>query len=74
MALKSLDVQFLEKERMKWMSATLPQPMAPDCEVVHGKVPGPKNHVLCKTHNHVMDTITQMVIAHSVEEYKASKR
>jgi hypothetical protein len=73
MSLQSLSVQSKEVERLEWLKATLPQPMAPDCEVVHGKVPGPKNHVLCKTHGHVVDSLTQMVIAHSVEEYKASK-
>jgi hypothetical protein len=57
-------------EAFDWKNATLPQPMAPDCAAVHGKVPGPKNHVLCGTHYHVLDTDAQTVIAHSVEEYK----
>jgi uncharacterized membrane protein len=57
-------------EAFDWKNATLPQPMAADCAVVRGKVPGPKNHVLCGSHYHVLDTDAQTVIAHSVEEYK----
>ena len=71
MALRTLSAQIKDVERVKWLTATLPQRMAPDCEIVRGKVPGPKNHVLCKTHGHVMDTDERMVIAHSIEEYKA---
>jgi hypothetical protein len=44
--------------------------MGADCVVVRGKVPGPKNHALCGTHDHIVDTDTHMVIAHSLEEYK----
>lgn len=72
MALRSMNVQGKEVERLEWRQATLPQPVAPDCEIVHGKVPGPKNFVLCKTHGHVIDTDQQMVIAHTVDEFKAS--
>ncbi len=74
MSLRSISVQAKEVERLEWLTATLPQPMAPDCEIVRGKVPGPKNLVLCKTHGHVLDTDTQMVIAHSVEEFKTSRK
>jgi hypothetical protein len=72
-ALKAVNVDQKEIERMEWQNATLPQPMAPDCEIVHGKVPGPKNHVLCKTHGHIVDTAAKMVIAHSLDEYKAQQ-
>src|SRR5882757_1672571 len=44
-------------------------PMGRDCKIVHGKVPGPANHVLCATHGHVLDTAARMVIARSVTEY-----
>lgn len=50
---------------------TLPAPMLPDCKIVIGKVPGPVNHVLCGTHGHVVDTASKMIIAHSIDEYKA---
>jgi hypothetical protein len=69
--MKSLDMKDIEPERMEWGRATLPQPMTPDCEVVHGKVKGPKNIVFCKTHGHVMDTDLGMVIAHTIEEFEA---
>lgn len=48
----------------------LPSPMLPDCKIVHGKVPGPKNHVLCAKHGHVVDTDAKMIIAASVADYK----
>ena len=73
MSLQSLNVQDKEIERLEWREATLPQRIAPDCEIVRGKVPGPKNFVLCKTHGHVMDTNLNMVIAHTVDEFKAMK-
>jgi hypothetical protein len=47
----------------------LPSPMTPECKVVHGKVPGPKNHLLCTAHNHVVDVDAKMIIAHSLDEY-----
>jgi hypothetical protein len=47
----------------------LPSPMLLDCKIVHGKVRGPENHVLCSVHGHVVDTETKMIIAHSVDEY-----
>lgn len=50
----------------------LPSPMLPDCKIVHGKVPGPRNHVLCEKHGHVCDTDAKMIIAHSVDEYRKS--
>ncbi|MFZ0815956.1 MAG: hypothetical protein WAM78_10580, partial [Candidatus Sulfotelmatobacter sp.] len=58
------------QQRLDWASATLPQPMALDCESVLGKVPGPPNHVLCGTHGHILDTNSKTVIAHDLEEYK----
>jgi RNase P/RNase MRP subunit p29 len=47
-----------------------PEPMKPDCVAVHGKVPGPKDHVLCGKHGHVLDTTKKMIIAKTVDEYK----
>ena len=48
----------------------LPQPMLPDCKIVHGKVRGPANHLLCAKHGHVIDTTAKMIIAHSIDEYE----
>ncbi|HEY1505903.1 MAG TPA: hypothetical protein VGF92_16475 [Stellaceae bacterium] len=48
----------------------LPQPMQADCAVVHGKVPGPKNHLLCAKHGHIVDIDTKTIIAHSVSDYQ----
>jgi hypothetical protein len=64
-----------ETRRLEWKYASpLPQPMAPDCEIVQGKVPGPANHVLCRAHDHILDTSTRMVIAHDLTEYKRQSR
>lgn len=52
-------------------STALPSPMQADCTPVHGKVRGPKNHVLCSKHGHVLDTDTHMVIAHDIRDYEA---
>jgi len=60
-----------ELRKLEWKSASLPQPMGPDCEIVHGKVPGPANHALCQTHEHVIDASSQTVIAHDLDEYKS---
>jgi hypothetical protein len=62
------------QQRLDWASATLPQPMALDCESVPGKVPGPANHVLCGTHGHILDTTARTVIAHDLDEYKKQFR
>jgi hypothetical protein len=62
------------QQRLDWASATLPQPMARDCEPVPGKVPGPANHVLCGTHGHILDASAGMIIAHDLEEYKKQFR
>jgi hypothetical protein len=48
--------------------------MSPDCEIVRGAVAGPANHVLCRTHDHIIDASAKTVIAHDVEEYKATFR
>lgn len=45
-------------------------PMLPDCKIVRGKVPGPANHVLCCTHNHIVDLGTKTIIALSLEDYQ----
>ena len=47
----------------------LPSPMLPDCDPVHGKVPGPANHLLCAKHHHVVDVEAKTIIAHSLAEY-----
>lgn len=50
-------------------SGSLPQPMAPDCQIVIGKVPGPANFVLCKTHGHVLDTDKKLIVAGNVDQF-----
>src|SRR5262245_16618317 len=47
----------------------LPVPMLPDCKTVRGKGTGPKNHLLCTTHNHAVDVDAKTIIAHSLAEY-----
>lgn len=47
----------------------VPRPMESDCKPQHGYVPGPKNHLLCATHGHVVDTDQKMIIANSVASY-----
>jgi hypothetical protein len=47
----------------------LPMPMLADCSPERGKVPGPANHLLCRTHGHVVDIATRQVIAWSVNDY-----
>ncbi len=56
---------------LEWMVATLPQPMGEDCKIAPGKFDGPKNHALCATHLHILDTDNRMVIAHDRDEYRA---
>jgi hypothetical protein len=56
--------------RIAWKHATLPQPMEDDCEFGGRVAGGPVNHVLCRTHGHVLDTTSRMVIAHDAGEYK----
>ncbi len=53
-------------------STKVPRPVEDDCMIVTGKVPGPKDHVLCKTHLHVIDMSRQQIIANSVDDYKKS--
>ncbi len=74
MALASLDVLGKEQERIDWMQVKLPHATVPDCVIVHGKLKGPKNHVLCSTHGHVIDSNQNMVIAHSIPEYEAARK
>jgi hypothetical protein len=50
-------------------SETLLQPIAADCRIVTGKVPGPANFVLCKTHGHVLDTDKKQIVARNVDEF-----
>jgi hypothetical protein len=47
----------------------VPRPIEADCKPEHGYVPGPKNHLLCATHGHVVDTDQGMIIANSVADY-----
>jgi hypothetical protein len=49
---------------------TIPRPMQPDCKVVHGKVPGPANHVMCGTHGHILDTSAKQIIANDLADYQ----
>jgi outer membrane protein OmpA-like peptidoglycan-associated protein len=70
----SLLVLWQGQQRSDWRSATLPQPMAADCEIVRGKVPGPANLALCGTHGHILDTTARTVIAHDLDEYKKQPR
>jgi hypothetical protein len=59
-----------EVRKLEWKYATLPQPMAGDCEA-GGKVPGGHiSHVFCRQHGHILDTRDRKVIAHDAEEYK----
>ena len=74
MARHSFLVERRTAQKWNWRSATLPQPMAPDCEIVRGKVPGPANHALCGTHGHILDTTARTVIAHDLDEYKRQPR
>ena len=46
-----------------------PTAMQPGCKIVHGKVPGPANHVMCATHHHILDTKAHTIIAASLAEY-----
>jgi hypothetical protein len=62
------------ERRVEWRNAPLPQPIAPDCEIVHGQVPGPANYVLCGTHGHILDMTSKTVIAHDLDEYKKQFR
>jgi hypothetical protein len=63
-----------ETRKLAWKYALLPKPMGPDCEPVRGKVPGPANHMLCRTHGHILDTNTKSVIVHDLDEYKRRPR
>jgi hypothetical protein len=45
-------------------------PMGRDCKIVRGKVPGPRNHVLCGTHHHILDEAARMIIANDLDDYK----
>ncbi len=49
----------------------LPAPMLPDCVPQPDRIAGPKEHVLCKTHGHVLDLKAKTIIAHTVAEYDA---
>jgi hypothetical protein len=64
----------LEVRKLEWRYASLPQPMSPDCEIVRGTIAGAANHVLCRTHDHVLDASAKTVIAHDLDEYKAAFR
>jgi outer membrane protein OmpA-like peptidoglycan-associated protein len=70
----SLLVVWQGQRKLDWASATLPQAMAQDCEIVTGKVKGPANHVLCGTHGHILDITSRTVIAHDLDEYKKQPR
>jgi hypothetical protein len=70
-AAEATQLGFLQETRkLEWKYASLPQPMAADCEIVRGKVPGSANHALCGTHGHILDTTARIVISHNLDEYK----
>jgi hypothetical protein len=48
----------------------MPEKMTSECKPVTGKVPGPKNHLLCAKHGHVFDIKMKMVIAKDLAAYK----
>jgi hypothetical protein len=50
-------------------SSGLPRPMQADCKVVHNRVPGPENHLLCSTHGHIVDTQSRTIIALDLKDY-----
>jgi gas vesicle protein len=52
-------------------SGQYPRPMQADCVVVHGKVKGPDNHVLCGKHGHILDTEAKTIIARDLKDYEA---
>jgi hypothetical protein len=70
-----LDTKQIVAETLKDFEAehpeyrSLPMPMLADCVPERGKVPGPANHLLCRTHGHVLDIGTRQVIACSVNDY-----
>jgi hypothetical protein len=51
-------------------SKRVPRPMPADMKVVHGKVPGPKNHLLTEPEGFVVDIDAKMIIANSLADYK----
>jgi hypothetical protein len=48
----------------------VPRPMPPGLKLLHGKVPGPKNHVLTDPDGFVVDTEAKTIIANSLDDYK----
>jgi hypothetical protein len=49
----------------------IPGPMWTDCSPVHGKVPGPPEHLLCSKHGHIVDIKKKQIIAKDLYEYKS---
>jgi hypothetical protein len=73
-AMEAAEATFLGNFQMArnfaWKYAALPRPMDDDCEA-GGRIPGaPANHVVCRTHGHILDMSNRTVIAHDPEEYK----
>ncbi len=68
---KSLEEWKAKGHKGKSHQAVFPDlgPMLPDCKIVHGKVHGPKHHVLCHTHGHVLDDDKKIIIALSIDDY-----
>jgi len=74
-AAETADFGWLQETRkLEWKYATLPQPMAPDCEIIRGKVPGPARYALCGTHGHILDTTARTVFAYDLDDYKKRLR
>jgi subtilisin family serine protease len=58
-----------------WRHAKLPQPMTPDCDIEQkASVGGSATLVMCAEHDHVVDTASRTVIAHTLEEYKSRQK
>jgi hypothetical protein len=64
----------LMSRKLQWKYASLPQPMGKDCEVDGKVLGGPINRALCRSHGHILDTATRMVIARDLDEYKKLPR
>jgi hypothetical protein len=69
-AMKALKGPGKELDKLNWDAATLPQPMAANCEIGREKIAGSTNHALCETHGHIIDTDTKQVVAHTLDEFK----
>lgn len=65
------DTDLMDPNEPDGGDSALPAPMQKDCVPDLGKVAGPKEHVLCKKHGHVLDLKAKTIIAHTIAEYNA---